>query len=123
VSNVLQLGLRWAPRALAVAFALFLSVFAFTVFGEHRSFPDMAVGFLMQLIPAGLVLAALALAWRFETPGGLLFLGLAGWYIAMTVHKPISWSLVIAGPAILIGALFLASGLLRKIGPTVGIAG
>jgi hypothetical protein len=108
---------RWAPRGLAIVFALFLSLFALDVFNEHRGVLQTIVALLIHLTPVWIVLAALAVAWRLEAVGGMLFLGLAVWYIVSTINRPISWSLLIAGPAIIIGALFLLSSWFRGRGP------
>ena len=92
-------------------------MFALDIFNEHRGFLDTTLGLLIHLTPVWIVLAALAVAWRFEVAGGLLFLALAVWYVVMTAHRPVSWFLIIAGPAILIGVLFLLSAWFRRRGP------
>ena len=117
----LRILLRWLPRALAIAFALFLSLFALDVFNEHRGVIETAIALLIHLLPVWLVLGALAVAWRWEAAGGVLFLGLAAWYIVMATGKPGMWYVVIAGPPIVIGLLFLLSAWFR--GPRLRAAG
>ena len=63
--------------------------------------------FAHLIIPA-IVLAAVAVGWRWELAGGILFLGLAGWYLAMTASwAPWSAYLLFAGVPALLGILFL----------------
>lgn len=65
----------------------------------------------LHLIPAAVVLAALAIAWRWEVAGGLLFV-LAGVAYAVRVDATarLDWVLLIAGPLWVTGGLFLMSG-------------
>jgi hypothetical protein len=100
--------LYWTPRALTLLFAVFISIFALDVFNEHYRLPQLLVALGMHLVPTALVLAALAVAWRWEWVGAVLFLGLGALYI-VTMHSRAHWDwyLVIAGPLFLVGALFL----------------
>lgn len=98
--------LRWTPRVLGLLFAGFLALFALDAHaGQHGFWPTLLAA-VLHLIPVALVLAALAVAWRWPRPGALLFLGLAAAYMVIARQHP-SWILVIAGPLSLIGALFL----------------
>ena len=95
---------RWASRTLAILFALFLSVFAFS---ELR---HGAVAVLMQSLPALLVLLALAIAWKHERVGAAIFLALGAAYVAIAWGRFVPVTLlVIAGPLVLAGMLFFAS--------------
>lgn len=93
-------------RTLGIVFALFLSLFAFDVFEMGGSFWQTAAAFLLHLIPAALVLVAVVLSWRWPWLGGLLFFALAGLYVAL-VRGPLAWYLLVAGPLLIIGLLFL----------------
>ncbi len=113
-SNPIELLVHWTPRILGVLFALFLSLFAVDVFGQGYGFWEMIGGLLMHLIPTAVTLAVLAVAWRWEGIGGVLFLVLGGCYLALSS----GWArwpagLAIAGPLFLIGALFLIDWLCR----------
>ena len=103
-----DLLLLWIPRVLGIAVALFLAAFALDVFGEKRGVLATALALLVHLLPALLVLAAVAAAWRRPWVGALAFLGLAVAYAAMAWRRP-DWILVIGGPLALVGALFAAS--------------
>jgi hypothetical protein len=102
--------LRWVPRILAVAFAGFLGLFALDVFGEGHGFWGTIAALAIHLTPTWLVLAALAVAWKHEAAGAALFFLLAATYVGMASDRfPISTILLIAGPPVVIGCLFLAS--------------
>jgi hypothetical protein len=104
----------WTPRILCLLFAIFISLFALDVFGEGYGFWGTIVAFIMHLIPTAIVLVVLAVAWRWEWIGAVLFAALGIWYIVMAWGK-FDWItyLLIAGPCFLIGALFLVNWLTR----------
>ena len=61
--------LHWTPRILALLFAVFLSLFALDVFGEGYGFWKTILALVMHLIPTGIVLAVLAVSWRWQWLG------------------------------------------------------
>jgi lysylphosphatidylglycerol synthetase-like protein (DUF2156 family) len=105
----------WAPRILGLLFAAFISLFALDVFGEGYGFWETIAALIMHLIPTAILLVVLALAWRWEWIGAILFAALGVAYIIMAGGK-FEWAtyLLISGPLFLIGALFLVSWLFRK---------
>ena len=108
MSPIARRLLFWTPRALGILFALFISVFALDVFNEHYRLPQLLVALGMHLVPTGLVVATLIVAWRWEWVGAALFFGLGVTYIA-TMWGRFDWGTyaIIAGPAFLMGVLFL----------------
>ena len=106
-------SLFWTPRVICIAFALFLSLFAMDVFQEHQGW-DILKALLIHLVPVYLVLGALALAWRWEGVGAVLFTGLGLFYIVMVWDK-FGWQApaFISGPLLLLGGLFLVGWLKR----------
>jgi MFS family permease len=107
--------LFWAPRILCIAFALFLNLFALDVFGESQGFWKTALALLMHLIPTGLILLVLAVSWRWEWVGAILFPALGGLYLFMFWGRfPWSVYLLISGPLFLAGVLFLLGWLRRS---------
>lgn len=104
--------LFWSPRVLGLLFALFVSLFALDVFGQGYGFWGTLGALLIHLIPVYVLLIALAIGWRWEWAGALLFVGFAVWYLVMT-WAPVSLiailigALPIAAPALLVGLLFL----------------
>jgi hypothetical protein len=90
-----------------VAVALFLALFALDAF-DGQPFVNAVPDFLMHLAPSLAVLAVVALAWRFPLVGAVAFSGLALLYAVM-VRGRLDWIAVVAGPLVIVGALFLAS--------------
>jgi len=105
----LHRSLFWAPRVLALLFALFISLFALDVFGEGYGPWETILALLIHLLPTAMVLLALAIAWYWEGVGGILFIALGALYVALSWGQ-FDWMayLLISGPLLLIGALFLA---------------
>jgi hypothetical protein len=103
--------LYWTPRALSLAFALFLAVFALDVFSEGFTFWKTLAALAVHLIPTFLVLAVLVVAWRWEWFGAAGFVALGGLYAASKSRHP-SWILLISGPLFVIALLFFLLSLI-----------
>lgn len=113
--------LHWLPRLASIAFIAFLSLFSLDVFGEHRGAWETLLALAVHLAPVLALVAALALAWRWEGVGALLFGAAGAAYLLMLVVRtspapPVKmlWGLTIAGPALTVAALFLASWLRQR---------
>ncbi len=108
--------LFWLPRGLVILFAAVISIFAADVFGEGRSFWQTALALFMHLLPTFAVLVVLAIAWRWEWVGAVLFAGLGVAYIFSIAGRGLDWSvyLLISGPLFLIGLLFLANWIVKS---------
>jgi hypothetical protein len=106
--------LFWTPRVLCLLFAAFISIFALDVFEEGFGGWKTVVALLMHLIPTFLVLLVLAVSWRWEWVGALLFGGLAVGYVALFWGR-FHWSAyaAISGPLCLVGLLFFFNWLCR----------
>ena len=102
--------LFWTPRILSLLFAVFVSLFALDVFGEGYGLWTAILAFLIHLIPTGVILAVLAISWRWEWVGGILFIALGVAYIVTTWER-FRWPayLAISGPLLVIGLLFLVN--------------
>lgn len=83
MSNNISRFLTWFPRVLAVAFALFISVFALDAWGNGDAVLTELGHTLLHLIPTAAVLAALGLAWHRRIIGGLVFMILG---MVFTIH-------------------------------------
>mgnify|MGYP001813850633 CR=1 FL=1 len=106
--------LFWTPRILGILFAIFISLFALDVFGEGYGPWETVVALVMHLVPTFVVLTALAVAWRWEWVGAVLFGGLALLYVVMAWGRfPLLTYVVISGPLLLVGVLFLLNWLHR----------
>ena len=114
MSTAVKKALYWTPRVLCILFALFLSIFSLDVFGEGYSVGQTIIALFMHLIPVYVVLIALAIAWRWEWTGAVLFTALGIFYIVMAWGKfALIAYVMIAGPAFVLGALFLANWIYR----------
>jgi hypothetical protein len=107
--------LFWTPRILCLLFAVFLSLFALDVFDEHLGFWKTVGALLIHLIPTWIILVVLAITWRWEWVGAILFNALAVAYLVMTWGR-FHWAayVMISGSLCLVGTLFLLSWLLRQ---------
>ena len=100
--------LYWIPRGLVILEAIFISLFAFDVFGQGYDFLTLLQALAIHLLPTAIVMIILAIAWQWEGVGGILFIALGAYYI-FSKGLTLRWlaSLVVAGPVILAGLLFL----------------
>lgn len=100
--------LFWTPRVLCLLFAAFISIFALDVFEEGFGGWKTVVALCMHLVPTFLVLLVLAVSWRWEWVGALVFTALAVCYVTLFWGR-FHWSAyaAIAGPLCLLGLLFL----------------
>lgn len=100
--------LFWLPRSLSIIYILFLGLFALDIFIPNQSLSYYLIGLFMHLLPNFLLIALLAIAWKWEKIGGILFilLGLV-FTIFFNTYTSIQTFLFISFPVFLIGALFL----------------
>lgn len=105
----------WTPRVISVLYALFLGLFALDVFEGGRGLTDQLPALAIHLIPSALILLVLAISWNREWLGGVIFVVLGISYIAL-VYGKFDWSVfvIIAGPLILTGILFLIGWYIRS---------
>ena len=107
--------LFWTPRVLSILFALFVSLFALDVFGVGYSFWETVLALLIHLVPVYILLIGLAIAWRWEWVGALIFMGFAVWYVAMAWGQfPLSVYVMMAGVPFVVGILWLIDWLYRR---------
>jgi hypothetical protein len=106
--------LYWAPRVLGIAFALFISIFALDAFDANLPFAKQLLAFAIHLIPTGIILAVLAVGWKWEWLGSAGFVALGLLYMLSThLRFPVIAYVIISGSAFLIGLLFLANWFTR----------
>lgn len=105
----------WVPRALGIAFAVFVSLFALDAFSQNLPLVQELAAFVMHLLPTAIVLLLLAFAWKHEGAGGAAFIAVGLVYLWITwLEFALFVDLLISGPAILVGLLFVADSLLRR---------
>ena len=101
----------WGPRLLGILVSLFIGLFALDAFSEGKPFLEALPDAVIHLIPALLLLALVAVSFRWEWIGAVVFIGLAVLYAATMAKGHLDWMLLISGPLLVVGALFLWSWL------------
>jgi hypothetical protein len=106
----------WTPRILSIIFLLFLAAFSLDVFEMKLGFWGTVLGLFMHNIPVFILAIVLWISWKREIVGGIFFILAGLLYIATMLTNILKnsfewymvfWSLQIAGPAFLIGILFI----------------
>ena len=103
----------WTPRILGILFILFLAIFSLDIFDENYGFWGTVVGLFIHNIPALILLVVLIISWKYEIIGAVVFILAGILYILLLLTNlnlewyMLSWALTIAGPAFLVGILFL----------------
>jgi hypothetical protein len=122
MSTFSKRALFWTPRALSIAFAAFLSLFALDVFNEHLGFWQTALALGLHLVPVFLTIGTLVLAWRWEWIGAVLYAAAGLLYVMWVVSMSrqispaarLNWISTVAGPAFVIAGLFFTGWLRRN---------
>jgi hypothetical protein len=99
----------WTPRILGTLVSAFIGLFALDAFSGGTSFVEALPDFLIHLLPAFVLLALVGVAWRWEWIGGMAFIGLAAAYVLTVPRGRLDWILVISGPLLVVGMLYLWS--------------
>ena len=116
---------HWIPRSLGILAILFISMFALDSFGVGMSMWQQFYSLLMHLIPSVVLILFLAVAWKWELVGGIIFvclgLGFMPFIYMMNFQMNHSaWMslgviLAINLPFIVVGILFILSHFLQNI--------
>lgn len=101
----------WTPRVLAILVTLFIGAFALDAFTDPQSYGAALRDFGIHLIPAAVLLVIVILSWRWPWVGGAAFIAAAVLYALSSPR--LDWTLVIAGPLLVVGLLFLWSWRLK----------
>lgn len=112
--------LYWAPRILGLTAIGFISMFALDSFEAGQPLTTQLLHFAQHLIPSFILLALLALAWKWEKSGGIAFITIGLLFSPLVYmlnhgrnHFSVAQSLlvvlIITVPFIITGALFLLS--------------
>lgn len=102
----------WLPRVLAIAFLLFISLFALDTLSD----PQWLLALLIHLIPSYVIGALILLSWKNTRLGGATFIAAGILFLFFTQFQ----GGILSVPAIVIGCLFLGSTLAMKRKPSVG---
>jgi hypothetical protein len=113
----------WAPRILAILFIIFISLFAFDVFSPEFTFWYSVLALFVHLIPSFILIVVLLFSWKREIVGGIAFILASLAYAFMSLQGSSmdgnlnsAWVniLIIGGPSLFIGILFLVGWFKRK---------
>jgi energy-coupling factor transporter transmembrane protein EcfT len=88
-------------------------MFALDAFGPHQSLWMQILSFIIQLVPAFIVLATVIIGWKWDLAGCLIYLVLASFYSFRTYRHPL-WILAISVPLLVLSILFFISWYLKK---------
>jgi Na+/phosphate symporter len=112
--------LYWLPRIICIAAILFVSMFALDAFRPGATVWQQIGDFIMHLIPSFILAVILAIAWKRELAGGILFTAIG---VIMTpfifnlnhnqnqfsIGESINVVLMISFPFVVVGVLFILS--------------
>ena len=113
----------WTPRILSIIFICFLALFSLDVFSPELSFWQIVAGLFMHNIPVFVLLVVLLISWRHEIVGGIIFILAGTLYVVIMLMNMlrnsfewymVSWNIIVAGPAFLIGILFIINWLKKQ---------
>ena len=115
MNNFKKNWLFWLPRILGILFAAFVSIFVLDVFDGSGDWGKIFTALFISLIPTYILIIILLVAWRWELIGGILYIGLAYYYL-FTVFKHLNLSvfMVIPFPCLVLGGLFLAKYIISR---------
>jgi len=113
----------WTPRILSILFICFLAIFSLDVISPDLSFGQIVLGLFMHNIPVFILLIVLLISWKHEIVGGVVFTLAGALYVVMILMNifrnsfewyMLSWILTIAGPAFLVGVLFIINWMKKR---------
>lgn len=111
--------LYWTPRLLSILFILFLAIFSLDVFTPEATVKDIVIGLFIHNIPSLILIIVLVISWKYEIVGGITFVLMGLAYMIMVANNQslllaLTWSFAIAGPAFVIGILFMINWFKKK---------
>lgn len=104
----------WLPRILSLLFVAFLSIFALDVFDEYQGL-EVIVALLIHLIPSFVLLIVIAIAWKRELVGTVVFFVGAIYFVwLMGFDQYWATYLTIPGMGVLLAILYALSWKQKK---------
>lgn len=102
----------WTPRIAGIVIAVFVSLFALDVFDMEGSIWEKIGGFIIHALPAIIMGIVVALAWKRDWLGFVVFLIAAIFFLRFLLGNSEGWLgmiLLFSGPMAAIAALFWAN--------------
>jgi hypothetical protein len=116
--------LHWLPRAICILAILFISLFAFDAFSPEYTFLQQVGRFFVHLTPSIILTIILAIAWKRELIGGVIFglvsIGLSpmiyehNYNLNHSITTSIGIVLMVIFPFVVVAALFIVSHFKKK---------
>jgi len=116
--------LHWLPRAICILAILFISLFAFDAFSPEYTFWQQVGRFFVHLTPSIILTIILAIAWKRELIGGVIFglvsIGLSpmiyehNYNLNHSITTSIGIVLMVTFPFVVVAALFIVSHFKKK---------
>jgi len=115
----------WTPRIISILYICFLAIFSFDVIEPGVSIGQIVLGMLIHNIPSFVLTAVLAVSWKREIVGGIVFTVVGSLFLARAVAavvmngfgeiaEALAGSLLLAAPALLAGILFIINWRKRR---------
>ena len=115
----------WTPRIISILYICFLAIFSFDVIEPGVSIGQIIIGMLIHNIPSFVLTAVLAVSWKREIVGGIVFTVVGSLFLARAVAAVVmngfgeivaalAGSLLLAAPALFVGILFFINWRKRK---------
>lgn len=107
----------WTPRIAGILIILFVAMFALDVFSEGGNILGMLGAFVLHALPAILMGIVLAIAWKRDWVGFVLFLAGAIFFLRVIIRNPLDnlgTVLLFSGPMLMIALLFWANWKWKK---------
>lgn len=105
----------WLPRALALVYIIFLSLFALDAFQGEAPLLEKLFGFVIHLTPNFILIIILALSWRNPVISGVLFIILSVVFTLAfnTYRQPVTF-ITLSLPLAVTGILFIIARFLPE---------
>ena len=107
--------LIWLPRISSILYIVVLTLIVLNVFSHGYIVWDTSTALVLHLMPTGVVLVLILIAWRWEGLGAFIFVCMAAVYALMTRDRfapETHWK--IFGPLLIIALLFMLSWFLQN---------
>lgn len=114
MNNAVMQLVYWTPRVIGILIVVLFAMMSFDVFAEGEPIGEALMALLIHLIPAAVMGGVLAISWRREWVGGVLFILVSVLYIVAFSGAPIAAYLWISLPLFIAGILFLVNWWLRS---------
>jgi len=104
-----EIAIHWLPKVLTMILALLAIIVSFDVFEPGVPAGQIALALLIHLIPAFIIIIALAFSWKKHLRGAILFFILDIVYLISMASRPLANKIVMAVFLLLISVCFLIS--------------